>query len=141
MKYLLTALIAFLLCTPIALGELTNAELNYTDVPRVIQAPDADLEAEIYCDLVVVVVSRGSFTALRNAKDFCKGYSPFCIVRTYSKNFYESDFRHRVIFRGRGDNYNSGRQQAWNLYNNFIGKRGYYKSQFNHSFHFTQCRG
>ena len=97
---------------------------------------------EFGCDISVVSLSGGSFQSLNSANQFCRQFDKFCIVRSFGDRFYESSYRRRHIFRGRGSSYDSARNASWQLYSDWLNRGRFYQGRFTHSFFFgDNCRG
>ena len=93
--------------------------------------------AESFCDIGVQFSFRGNFQSLSGAQGFCRGFDDFCRTRRFSDRFYESNYRRRIVFRGRGNDRRGGRANAFNLYFDFINRGNFHNNRFNHQFFFS----
>lgn len=132
MKYLAAFLLSFTLYTPMALSEGPRIDSSI----EVIESEDKT-ESDRFCDIGILSSFTGSFERRSLAQTLCSGFDDFCSIRQFGNQFYESNYRRRVIFRGRGSNHRDARRNAFDLYFNFLDNGRFYHNRFGHQFVFS----
>lgn len=104
---------------------------------ELIEADSHDEADNRSCDIGILTSFQGAFDRRSLAQGLCSGFDDFCSIRQFGNQFYESSYRRRVTFRGRGDSHQSARRSAFSLYFDFLDKNRFYQNRFNHQFIFS----
>ena len=98
-------------------------------------------ESDRFCDIGILSRFGGSFENRGVAQNFCSGFDEFCHIRQFGNQFYEVNYRRRVVFRGRGQSHRDARRNAFDLYFDFLDSGRFYYGRFGHQFIFSNdCR-
>ena len=131
---------ALLITLALALSTSSMAQLEPSVDPalELIESEGPHIEGDISCSIGIVSSFRGTFERRSGAQGLCSGFDSFCSIRQFGNSFYESSYRRRVVFRGRGGNHQQARRKAFNLYFDFLDRGRFFRSRFGHQFVFSK---
>ena len=131
---------ALLITLALALSTTSMAQLEPSLDPglELIESEDQHIEGDISCSIGILSSFSGTFQQRSGAQGLCNGFDSFCSIRQFGNSFYESNYRRRVVFRGRGGNHQQARRRAFDLYFDFIDRGRFFRNRFGHQFVFSK---